>query len=180
MVSRDRRIYNFGSSFFFFFLITIRSGFLVEVSWSCVCQSLIGVCVCHSPGQLLGCAYTICSYGQISISCTSPSEYSFCANLLHSLILWLMVSSLSPHNLHLLFCCILSILALIWLVLIGSFCAAISLLKFPFFSHVQFILSEMLFINIHIYPTPPLGQDMKYDMTQGQFFKRFPSPRLVA
>ena len=28
----------------------------------------------------------------------------------------------------------------------------------------------------HIYPTPPLRQDM----TQGQFFKRsFPSPRLV-
>ena len=22
-----------------------------------------GVCVCHSPGQILGCAYTICSYG---------------------------------------------------------------------------------------------------------------------
>ena len=43
--------------------------------------------------------------------------YSFCANLLHSLI-WLIVSSLSPHNLHLLFCRVLSILALIWLVII--------------------------------------------------------------
>ena len=31
--------------------------------------------------------------------------YSFCANLLHSLVMWLMVSSLSPHRLHLLFCC---------------------------------------------------------------------------
>ena len=30
-----------------------------------VCQSPIGVCVCHFLGQLLGCAYTICSYGQI-------------------------------------------------------------------------------------------------------------------
>ena len=36
-----------------------------------VCQSAIGVCVCPYPGQLLSCAYTICSYGQISISCTS-------------------------------------------------------------------------------------------------------------
>ena len=38
--------------------------------------------------------------------------YSLCANLLHSLIIWLMVSSLSPHNVHLLFCCVLSILSL--------------------------------------------------------------------
>ena len=38
--------------------------------------------------------------------------YSLCANLLHSLIMWLIVSSLSLHNLHLLFCCVLSILVL--------------------------------------------------------------------
>ena len=29
------------------------------------CQSLIGVYVCHFLGQVLGCAYTICWYGQI-------------------------------------------------------------------------------------------------------------------
>ena len=50
---------------------------------------------------------------------------SFCANLLSSLIMWLVVSSLSPHSLYLLFCCVLSILALIWLVLMALFCAAI-------------------------------------------------------
>ena len=33
--------------------------------------------------------------------------YSFYARLLHSLIMWLMVSSRSPHNLHLIFCCVL-------------------------------------------------------------------------
>ena len=49
--------------------------------------------------------------------------YSLCANLLLSLITWLMISSLSPLNLHLLFCCVLSILALIWLVLMAFFCA---------------------------------------------------------
>ena len=32
--------------------------------------------------------------------------YCFCTNLLHSLIMWLIVSSLSPHILHLLFCCV--------------------------------------------------------------------------
>ena len=63
-----------------------------------------------------------------------------------------MVSSLSPHSLHLLFCFVLCILALIWLVLMALFCAAIrrdsvSLLKFPFLSHVQVLLCEMLFIS---------------------------------
>ena len=38
---------------------------------------------------------------------------SFCANLLHSLNMGFIASSLSPQNLHLLFCCILSILALL-------------------------------------------------------------------
>ena len=32
--------------------------------------------------------------------------YSFCVSLLHSLIMWLIVLSLSPHNPHLLFCCV--------------------------------------------------------------------------
>ena len=55
----------------------------------------------------------------------AKSRYlSFCANLLYSLIMWLMVSSLSLHSLHLLFCSVLSILTLIWLVLM-AFCAAI-------------------------------------------------------
>ena len=63
-----------------------------------------------------------------------------------------MVSSWSPHNLYLLFCCVLSILALIWLVLIALFCAAIrrnsvSLIKFSFLSHVQVFSCEMLFIS---------------------------------
>ena len=70
------------------------------------------------------------------------------ATLLHSLNMWLIISFLSPHNLHLLFCCILSILALIILVLIALFCAAfrsdsVSLKRFPFFSHVQVFSCEM-------------------------------------
>ena len=68
--------------------------------------------------------------------------YSFCTNFLHSLIVWLVVSSLSPHSVHLLFCYVLSILALIWWVLAALFCAAIrkdsvSLLRFPFLSHAS-------------------------------------------
>ena len=40
-------------------------------------QNPKGVCACHSPWQMKGCTYTICSYGQISISCTVPS-WSLC------------------------------------------------------------------------------------------------------
>ena len=78
--------------------------------------------------------------------------YSFCANLLHSLIMWSIVSSLSPHNLYLLFYWVLFILALIWLVLMALFCAAVrrdsaSLLKFPFLCNVLVLFYEMLFIS---------------------------------
>ena len=71
--------------------------------------------------------------------------YSFYANLLHSLFMWLIVSSLSSHYLHLLFCCVLSILALRWLVLMALFWVAIrrdsvSHLRFPFLSHIQVFL----------------------------------------
>ena len=38
-----------------------------------VSQNLREVCASHSSGQILGCAHTICSYGQIWISCTVPT-----------------------------------------------------------------------------------------------------------
>ena len=72
----------------------------------------------HLPAQIRGCAYTICSYGQISIFfhkslwITLHTQsyvvlYSFYICLLHSLMMWFIVSSLSPHHLNLLFCCVL-------------------------------------------------------------------------
>ena len=133
-----------------------------------VCQSPIEIYVCHFLGQMLGCAYTICSYGQIEISCTSLTYsthlylvlYSFCANLLHSLITWLIVSSLSQHNLHLLFCWVLSVLALIWLVLMALSCAAIwrdsvwdvvyKSFKTPIM--LFFLLFLLLFYSFEIFP----------------------------
>ena len=71
-----------------------------------------GLCIYHLFG------WSNLNFFHISQWITLPTQsylvlYSFCANLLHSLIMWLIVSSLSPHNLHLLFCCILSVLALI-------------------------------------------------------------------
>ena len=63
MVSRDSKFHNFTRSF---------CGWLLQglVVWPklgdpFVCQTPIGVCVPHSRGHMLGCAYTIYSYGQI-------------------------------------------------------------------------------------------------------------------
>ena len=110
-----------------------------------------GLCIYHLF------AWSSLNFLHISQWITLPTQsclalYSFWANLLHSLIMWLMITFLSPHSLHLLFCCILSILTLIWLVLMALLCAAIrrdsvSLLKFPFLSHVQVLSCEMLFIS---------------------------------
>ena len=47
----------------FVFFIIIRSGLVAEIRWS-VCMSHRSF-ACHFPKQVLGCAYTICSHGQI-------------------------------------------------------------------------------------------------------------------
>ena len=116
--------------FFFLLLIIIRSGLRAEIRWSvCISKSHrslwvsfsrtgSGLCIYH----LLACS--ILDFLHISHWITLPIQsclvlYS-CANLLHSLIMWLMVSSLSPHSLQLLFCCVLSILAFIIIIIIYS------------------------------------------------------------
>ena len=112
----------------FFLLIIISSGLLAGIRWSvCMLKSHRSLCVSFSRTGAGLCIYHLlaCSnlnFLNISQLITLPIQsclalYSFCANLLHSLIMWLIVSSLSPHSLHLLFYCVLFILALIWLVL---------------------------------------------------------------
>ena len=124
--------------FFFFFLlllIIIRSGLLAEMRWSvCISKSHRSLCMSFSRTGAGLCIYHLLAWSNLnflhsSLWITLPTQsclawYS-CSNLLHSLIMWLIVSSLSPHSLHLLFRCVLSILALIWLVLMALFCAAI-------------------------------------------------------
>ena len=151
--------------FSLFLLIIIWYGLLAEIRWSvCMSKSHKGLCVSFSRTAAGLCIYHLLAWSNlnflhISKWKTLPTQvclvlYSFCANLLHSLIIimWLMVSALSLHSLHLLFCCVLSILVLIWLVLMALFCAAIkrdyvSLLKFPYHSHAQVLSCEMLFIS---------------------------------
>ena len=82
---------------------------------------------------------------------------SFFTNLLHLLIMWLIISSLSSHNLHLLFCCMLSIFALMWFVFMVLFCAAIRrdsvfLIRFPFLSHVHVFSCEMSLVSCRKLP----------------------------
>ena len=121
---------------FFLLLIIIKSGILAEIRWSvCMSKSHRSLCVLFSrTGAELSIyhlfVWSNLNFLHISQWITLPTQsclvsYSFCANFLHSLILWLMVLSLSQHSLHLLFCWVLSILALIWLVLTALSCAAI-------------------------------------------------------
>ena len=148
VVSQDSKIHNFASSLFLL-LINIRSGLLAEIRGSvCMSKSHRSLWVLFSRKDAWLCIYHLfvwsnLSFLHISLWITLPTMscrvlYLFCANLRHSLITRL-VSSLSPHNLRLLFCCVLSVLSLIWLVLMALFCAAIrgdfvSLLRFPFLS----------------------------------------------
>ena len=74
--------------------------------------------------------------------------YSFCVNLLHSLIMWGIVSSQSPHNQHLLFCYVLCILTLIKLVFMALICAAIrsdsvSIKRFLFLSNIKLLSCQI-------------------------------------
>ena len=124
----------------FLLLIIMRSGLRAGIKWfvcmlkshRSLCETFFrtgaGLCIYH---LLVSSNWNFLHISQwITLPCLAL--YSFCANLLHSLIMWLIVSSLSPHSLHLLFCCVLSILALIWLVLMALSCAAIR--RIPFLS----------------------------------------------
>ena len=126
----------FSFFFFFFFLIIIRSGRLAEIKWSVwMSKFQRSLCVSISRTDVGLCKYHLFVWSNFSFLHNSqwiilPTQsclvlYSFCANLQHSLIMWLIILSLSLHNLHLLFCCGLSILALIGMVLILLFCAGI-------------------------------------------------------
>ena len=147
----------------FLLLIIIRSGRLTEIKWSVrLSKSQRSLCVSFFRTDVGLRIYHFFVWSNQNFLhnsqwITLPTQsclvlYSFCVNWLHSLITWLMVSSLSPHNLHLLFSCILSILTLIWLVLIVLFCATIrrnsvSLVRFLFLSYVHLFSCEMLLIS---------------------------------
>ena len=120
------KVHNSVSSNFFIFLkmlllLTItRPGRLAEIKWSvCISKSQRSLCVSFSRTDVGLFIYHLVVrsnfgflHNSLWISFATQLYlvlYTFCANLQHSLIMWLIVSSPSPHNLHLLFCCVLSI-----------------------------------------------------------------------
>ena len=115
--SQDSKVDYFASSlfFFFFWLIIIKSGLLAGIRWSvCMLKSHRSLCVGLSRTGAGLCIYHLFVWSNLNFLYISQwitlstqsclALYSLCANLLHSLIIWLMVSSLSSHSLHLLFC----------------------------------------------------------------------------
>ena len=152
----------YGKFSFFFFLIITRSDLLTGIKWS--------LCILNSP-RVLYVSFSKTNTGlyisQLEVESnfnflhnsqrnTFPTQscqvlYSFCASLQHSLIMWLLVSSQSPHDLH------LSIFILTQLVLMALFSVAIwrdsvSLIKFPFHSHVQVLSWEISWVCYLKYP----------------------------
>ena len=96
---------------FFFLLIIMRSGLLAGIRWSvCMLKSHRSLCESFSRTGAGLCIYHLFVWSNwnflhISQWTTLPTQsclalYSFCASLLHSLIMLLIVSSLSPHGLH--------------------------------------------------------------------------------
>ena len=147
----------------FHLLSVLFCGLLAEIRWSvCISKSHRSLCESFSWTGAGLCIYHLLPWSNSNFLhifqwITLPTQsclalYSFCASFLHSLVKRLIVSSLPLHSLHLLFFCVLSLLALIWLVLMALFCVAIrrdsvSLFKFHFLSHVQVLSHEMLVIG---------------------------------
>ena len=109
--------------FFFFLMIITRFDCLAEIWWSvCISKSQRSLCVSFSRADSGLCTYHLFMWTNLNFLPNSkwiifPTQshqvlYSFCVNLLHLLIIWLIFSSQSLHNLHLLFCWILAIFAL--------------------------------------------------------------------
>ena len=158
-VRRDSKVHNSVNSLFLLLLllslIIIRSGRLAGIWWSvCISKSQWSLCALFSRTDSELCLYHLSVWLNLNflhnsqwISLFTHSclvLYSFCANLLHSFIIWFIVSSLSPHKLHLLFYCVLSILTLIWFVLIALFCAAMR-------KDSVFLLRILFLIQVHVF-----------------------------
>ena len=110
-------------SWFSFLLTIARPGRLVEIRWSFSTSKYQRIlCLSFSKTAFELCIYCLFLWSNFNFLHYSPLIIlptqscfvfnSFCVNLQHSLIIWFIVSSLSPYYLHLLFCYVLSILAL--------------------------------------------------------------------
>ena len=108
---------------FFFLLIIIRSVLLAGVRWSlCTSKSQRTLCISFSRTDSCLCIYHLFVWSNFSFLHNSQwitfstksclDLYWLRTNLLHSLIMWFIVSFLSIHNRLFLFYCVLSIFTL--------------------------------------------------------------------
>ena len=104
--------------------VHFRKGCLADMSWSVyISKSQRRLCVSFSRTDSGLCIYYLFVWSNFSFLhnsqwITLPTQscqvlFPFCTSLLHSVIMWLIISSLSPYNQHIRFCCIISILVLI-------------------------------------------------------------------
>ena len=120
VVCRDNSVHNSASSIFCGWLLlglVVRPRLGLSKSHRCLfvlfSRTYSWLCIYH---------YFICSnfsFLHNSQWITLPTQSclvlnSFCDNLMHSLIMWLIILFLSPHSQHLLICCVLSIIVLIY------------------------------------------------------------------
>ena len=70
IVSRDSKVHNSAPFFFCWLLLDLLV--IPKFGELFLSHNPRGVFAPNSPGQILGCAYSICSYSQTSTSCTIP------------------------------------------------------------------------------------------------------------
>ena len=109
----------------FFLIIITMSGLLAWIRWSvlvsksprilCISLSRTDSCLCMNRLMVWSNFNFLVNSEWITFPIQSCLVfYSFRSNLLHWLVMWLIVSSLSPHNLHFLICCTIIIFPLIY------------------------------------------------------------------
>ena len=108
----------------------------------------------HFPGQILGCAYTICSHGQIQTFCTIPSESLCPPSFVKSYTLSALTYCDRSFQLyrHITYICYFVASCLFCFDLVSPYGVVLScyqkrftfsLLRLLFLSHVQVFLSEI-------------------------------------
>ena len=157
MVCRNGKVHYSADSRFVLLTIT-KSGRLAEIRWSfSISESQFVRLIFRAVHIPFVCMVKFKIVAQFPVDhLANPFVSSLCGNLLHSVIMRLIFSSLSPHYLCLLFCCILSILVLTQLIIIALFCTpikknSVSHLRFPFRLFVAWNIHTVVFLPILIF-----------------------------
>ena len=155
MVSRESKFHNSSSSLFL--VIIKQSASQADIWWSVCISKCLSISHVSFSGTDTGlCIYNLFVWSSFNFlhnsqcihfhnqSCVVLS--SFCANLLHSFIIWLIVSSRLLNNKHQLFCCVLSI------DMNGSYGVifqrnSVSLTRSPVLSHVHIFSCKMSIVR---------------------------------